>query len=227
MFKFTDDLLSKRKSYFDSNDVAFAGISGGRTSGLMGCLLAPSIQLLFENTGREDTRTLDYLNELDLALKSYRKTSIVITWLEYRKPKVKADRPKNAQWAIVNYKTADRSGGPFEAFMEAMNEFREAKGAKPIAPYHHGRICTAQMKHKTAERYISSLGIDTYTMFVGLRGDELDRVYKLKKKLHKVKILHARWLMLVSLKKMYLTFGHNRRLTFKLRNTKVIAMAVF
>lgn len=153
----------------------FAGISGGRTSGLMACLVAPDVRLLFENTGREHEKTYEFLHELDCRLGGR------ITWLEYRKPKIKGDRPKNARFEIVNFKTADRSGGPFEAFMETMAEYRHLhKGLPPISPWARGRICTAQMKHKTGERYISTLGIEEFTMSVGLRADEPHRIHGLR-----------------------------------------------
>ena len=175
MFNFTSFAFPNSGPHWQAQDTSFAGISGGRTSGLMAACLDPTIKLLFENTGREHPRTYDFLTALDEALGNR------IVWLEYVKPIKKGDAPKNARFQIVNYKTADRTGAPFRAFMETLAEFRETKGLPPVAPWARGRLCTAQMKHKTGERYIKSLGIDVFTMFVGLRADEPTRVHDLKK----------------------------------------------
>ncbi len=149
----------------------FAGISGGRTSAVIAACSDPRITLLFENTGREKSATYDYLEELDIALGRR------IIWLEYRKPLVYGDEPKHARFEVVSYKTANRTGQPFIDFMETLAEYRAIhKGLSPTSPWKKARICTAQMKHKTGERYIASLGIKEFMMFVGLRADEPDRV---------------------------------------------------
>jgi 3'-phosphoadenosine 5'-phosphosulfate sulfotransferase (PAPS reductase)/FAD synthetase len=163
------------RGVFAAADVpTFAGISGGRTSGMMAALLDPKVRLLFENTGREWPRTYDFLHELDQALGGR------ITWLEWRPPATKGARPREFQFAVVNYKTADRSGGPFDGFMAALADYRIAKGETPVAPWARSRMCTAYMKRLVQEHYITSFGIDTYEQHVGLRFDEPDRVNKLK-----------------------------------------------
>lgn len=162
------------KLAFRIDGTAFAGISGGRTSGMMAALLDPGVTLLFENTGREHKGTYEFLRNLDDALGKR------IVWLEYVKPKTKGAAPKEAQFRIVDYDTADRSGGPFLAFMETLTEYRAMhKGLPPTVPWPGARLCTAQMKHKTGERYIKSLGIKEYTMAVGLRADEPTRISSL------------------------------------------------
>lgn len=165
-----------RRFFTPSYGYAFAGISGGRTSAVMAALLDDSVQLLFENTGREHPGTYDFLRELDRALGGR------LIWLEYVKPKTKGAAPKEATFRRVSYETADRSGGPFQSFMETLTEYRAIqKDLPPTAPWPGARLCTAQMKHKTGERYIASLGVNTYTMYVGLRADEPERVLSLKK----------------------------------------------
>lgn len=174
----------KNHSAFDIDlDVPlFAGISGGRTSGMMAALLPQKTILLFENTGREHAGTYDFLQALHEAL------DFRIVWLEYVKPLIKGAAPREARYKIVNYKTADRSGGPFQAFMETLTEYRSLqKGLPPTVPWPGARLCTAQMKHKTGERYIASLGIDTYAMAVGLRADEPTRVQSLMKQASQAK----------------------------------------
>jgi hypothetical protein len=116
------------------SDHSFAGISGGATSGMMAALLPPYVRLCFENTGREHPNTYEFLRELATAL------GREITWLEFRKPQVKGARPRDFDFAVVDYATADRSGGPFEAFMEAIAEYRETKGEPPLSPWARQRI---------------------------------------------------------------------------------------
>lgn len=99
---------------FASRGPSFAGISGGATSGMMAALLPHDTVLTFQNTGRELPRTLDFLDELDAALGRR------IVWLEFRKPRVKGAAPKDFEYAVVNYHTADRSGRPFEELLEAL-----------------------------------------------------------------------------------------------------------
>lgn len=164
------------RTYFKVDGTAFAGISGGRTSGLMAALLDSNVQLLFENTGREKEETYIFVEELSQSLGRR------ITWLEYRKPPNKGDAPKYAGVAVVDFATANRKGQPFIDFMETLAEYRAlVKNQPPVAPWARSRICTAQMKHKTAERWIAAQGVSTYTMFVGLRADEKGRVDDLMK----------------------------------------------
>jgi hypothetical protein len=152
---------------------AFAGISGGRTSAMMAALCDERVVFTFCNTGREHPRTLDYLNELDAALGRR------IVWLEFRPPRVKGARPRDFEFAVVDYRTAARKGEPFDAFMQALAEYRAANGEPPLAPWARGRICTGYLKHKVKEHYIASLGITEYDNVVGLRADEPRRVREL------------------------------------------------
>lgn len=153
---------------------AFAGISGGRTSAMLAGLLDPRVVLMYQNTGREHDRTLEFLHHLEEGL------GRPIVWMEFRKPKKKGAPPREFRFEIVNYKTAARKGEPFDDLLEALTDHRDTKGLPPITPWARQRLCTAYLKHKTGERYIASLGIKEYDTFVGLRHDEPDRVHKLK-----------------------------------------------
>lgn len=174
------------------NTPSFGGISGGRTSGLMHALMAgqPGYVPHFENTGREHPKTLEFLNELDLA------TGQRIVWLEFRPPRTKGVRPREFEFAQVTFKTADRSGGPFEAYLEAHAEFRRTLGKPPVTPWAKGRTCTGYVKHKVMEHYITSLGIDTFDSYVGLRFDEPNRVFRIRerdtqRRTHRTPLFHA------------------------------------
>ena len=160
---------------FSPRRLAYAGIFGGRTSGMMAALLDPTVRLHFENTGREHPRTLDFLHELDQALGGR------IVWLEFRKPWERGAPPRRFEFAVVSYKTAARKGEPFAEFMEALAEYRATKGEPPISPWARQRLCTAYMKHKVLLHYVRSLGLDDLDLCVGLRADEKDRVRALKR----------------------------------------------
>lgn len=137
-------------------------------------LLDPRVVLMYQNTGREHDKTLEFLHHLEEGL------GRPIVWMEFRKPKVKGAPPREFRFEIVNFKTAARKGEPFDDLLEALTEHRETKKLPPITPWARQRLCTAYLKHKTGERYIASLGIKEYDTFVGLRHDEPDRVHKLK-----------------------------------------------
>lgn len=130
---------------------------------MMAALLPPDVTLCFENTGREHPRTLDFLNELDAVLGKR------IVWLEFRKPRVKGDRPRNFEFAVVNYKTAARKGEPFDDAMEAIAEYRETKGEGPISPWARQRLCTVYLKVEVEKHYIRSLGVDSWDRPGGYR----------------------------------------------------------
>lgn len=151
-----------------------AGISGGRTSGLMAALLDPEIHLTFQNTGREHPKTLDFLRNLEESL------GRKITWLEFRAPKKKGAPPRDFEFAEVSYATADRSGGPFESFMASIADYRATKGEEAISPWARQRICTAYMKQKVKDRWAKRNGWDSFDTFLGLRYDEPARVNRIK-----------------------------------------------
>lgn len=151
-----------------------AGISGGSTSGMMAALLDTETVLSFQNTGREHPATYDFLEHLAEGLER------PIVWLEYRPPKEKGGRPCESRFEIVDVERADKSGGPFEMLMEALNAFRATQKKGPIAPWWRSRICTTYMKTRTARAYVETLGWERWNELVGLRADEPDRVGKLR-----------------------------------------------
>lgn len=71
---------------------------------------------------------------------------------------------------IVNYATASRNGEPFEAIIQA----------RGFLPNVVARFCTVEMKIRTAQRYLKSLGWDHWTSSIGLRADEPARVARLR-----------------------------------------------
>jgi 3'-phosphoadenosine 5'-phosphosulfate sulfotransferase (PAPS reductase)/FAD synthetase len=145
---------------------AVVSFSGGRTSAYMlhriiqahGGTLPDDVVVLFQNTGREMSATLDFVRDCAAAW------SVPIRWLEYRW------RPGGPSYAVVNHNSASRNGEPFAMAIKA----------KSYLPNPMARFCTGELKVRTAQRFIrDTLGWKRWTSAVGLRADEPGRVAKL------------------------------------------------
>ena len=139
--------------HFEIDGPTGAGISGGRTSGMMHALT------LAANPGAN------------------RK----LRWLEFRPPETWGDRPKDARTVDITFETAHRGGQVFEDFLRTLAEFRaKTKDLGPVAPHAVSRLCTAHMKLHAIHRAIrQQFNHEDYTYMVGLRADEPERVRKL------------------------------------------------
>lgn len=156
---------------------SFAGISFGRTSAMMAALLDPRVVFCFENTGKEDERTLEFGARLQDALQRE------IAWLEWRPPRRKGAPPKEFGFEIVTYQTATRGMSLMRDMLRALADYRATKGLGPVVPYHAQRTCTAYLKHRVQRAYMQSLGIgigDDQIQYIGLRVDEPDRLSNLR-----------------------------------------------
>lgn len=135
--------------------------SGGRTSAYMlhqileaNGGLPDRVEVTFQNTGREMPETLDFVAEVG------RRWNVPIVWLEYR-----ADAPG---FEIVGHNNAARNGEPFEAMLSR----------KPTLPNRMQRFCTIELKIRSAQRYLRSLGWERWTNATGIRADEPQRLNK-------------------------------------------------
>lgn len=154
--------------------------SGGRTSGYMlwhilqafGGTLPADVKVVFCNTGKERPETLDFVERCS------QRWGVPVTWLEYRYDGTPMEVPAGTKrktkgrhtFVQVDYETASRNGEPFEAIIRARNML-----PNPIA-----RFCTVELKIRTSNRYVKSLGwTDGYTNAIGMRADEPRRVAKL------------------------------------------------
>lgn len=163
--------------HFEIDGPTGAGISGGRTSGMMHALTlaanpgATEYQGCFANTGRENEVTLRFLYDID------RHSPRPLAWLEFRPPPVWGQAPRFAQTAVVNFETAHRGGRIFEDFLATLAAYRQQeKGEGPVAPHSTMRLCTSYMKLKTIHRWLEEWLDQPYMYRVGLRFDEPDRV---------------------------------------------------
>ena len=137
--------------------------SGGRTSAYMlwrtlesNNGLPAEAKVCFQNTGKEREETLKFVNECG------KRWGVEIDWLEFRDAEIKFEK--------VTFETASRNGEPFEAIIRKRQFL-----PNPIA-----RFCTVELKIKTAERYLKSLGWTEYENWIGIRADEPRRLAKTK-----------------------------------------------
>lgn len=139
--------------------------SGGRTSGYMLRMIldqAPEdvqVVVAFANSGQEDPRTLEFVDEVD------RHWNADIMWLE---AVVDPSPGAGTKHKIVNFASADRTGEAFESVI--------AKYGIPNAAYRG--ICTRELKLRPITSYLRSIGwsAGTYLSAIGIRADEFDRM---------------------------------------------------
>lgn len=162
---------------------AVISFSGGRTSGMMlfkileahGGKFPPDVLVCFCNTGKERPETLDFVEECS------QRWSVPIVWLEYRYDGeampphngdgVKRKTPGKHTFTVVDYATASRKGEPFEQLIKG----------RGMLPNVVARFCTVEMKIRTQQRYLVSIGWDEgWTACIGLRADEPQRVARLR-----------------------------------------------
>jgi 3'-phosphoadenosine 5'-phosphosulfate sulfotransferase (PAPS reductase)/FAD synthetase len=146
--------------------------SGGRTSAYMTKRLIDEggeYLVTFQNTGKEVSQTLDFVNECD------KRWNLGIVWLEYRKP---------ATFEVVTYENASRNGEPYDQLLEQ----------RPSAiPNMQFRYCTQELKIMTLKRYLKSIGVTDYTSFNGIRYDEPKRWQKAKDSDYDVELPLVKW----------------------------------
>jgi 3'-phosphoadenosine 5'-phosphosulfate sulfotransferase (PAPS reductase)/FAD synthetase len=168
---------------FKVDGPAVISFSGGRTSGLMlyrileahGGTLPSDVLVVFCNTGKERPETLDFVERCSV------NWGVPIVWLEYRYTGgamqaptgdgVKRKTPGKHSFTVVDYATASRNGEPFEQVIHARN----------MLPNVVARFCTVELKMRTQQRYLKSLGWKSgWTSCIGFRADEPQRVAKLR-----------------------------------------------
>lgn len=137
--------------------------------------------VLFCNTGREHEKTLEFVHRVET------EWQIPIVWLEYRRvPAVEIDPllvpagrkrlnllkasevNEATHWfALVEHSTAARrcDFGPFDEMLEWANGL----------PNVRTRRCSVQLKIRTMQRYLFSLGIYDFVSHIGIRADEAHR----------------------------------------------------
>lgn len=134
--------------------------SGGETSAYMAYLLkqgdALNIHCIFANTGQEHEKTLEFVDRCD------REWGLNVVWVE---AVVHHGEKKASTHKIVNFETASRDGGPFEAVIQ--------KYGIPNMAFPH---CTRETKLSPIKSWVREVGLGSAKMAIGIRADEADRV---------------------------------------------------
>jgi len=146
--------------YHDKDKTLIISFSGGRTSGYMTKELLKhkdkwkDVIITFANTGQEHEKTLEFINNCDVRF------NFNTVWLE---AKITHEKGKGTRHNIVNYKTASRTGKPFEEVIK-----------KHGIPFTGAPVCTRELKNYPIQSYIKSLGLkkQDYLMAIGIRADE-------------------------------------------------------
>lgn len=152
---------------------ALISFSGGRTSGYMlwhvlnayGGKLPDDVHVCFANTGKEREETLRFVHECGS------RWGVNIRWLEWvDRPKGKEGRntPIAQRFVEVGYNSASRNGEPFKALCDR----------KEYLPNAVTRFCTQELKIQVMKWFMQSHGYKSWTNVIGLRGDEMRRVFK-------------------------------------------------
>lgn len=146
-----------------TNETIFVSFSGGRTSAFMTYWLLHNYKrekcvVLFANTGREHTKTLDFVNLCDVVF------GFRTVWLE---AVTHEGERLGCTHKVVTYDTASRYGEPFEAMIR--------KYGIPNIKYPH---CTRELKLNAMHSYLRSIGLNPATVptAIGIRADEKRRV---------------------------------------------------
>lgn len=143
--------------------------SGGRTSAYMTKWLLENkrdeydMVVVFANTGREREETLQFVHDCDV------NWGFKTVWIET----VMREYGVGASFTVVDFKTANRSGDPFESVI-----------AKFGIPNMVGPFCTRELKRNPINAYVKSLGWkpNKYETAIGFRTDEPKRFENPKKK---------------------------------------------
>lgn len=152
---------------------ALISFSGGRTSGYMlwhilnayGGKLPDDLHVAFANTGKEREETLRFVHDCET------NWNVKVNWLEWlSRPRGKEgrDTPSGERFNLVNHNSASRNGEPFTALIE-----RKKYTPNPVT-----RFCTMEMKIEVMKWFMLSHGYDKWSNVVGLRWDEMHRVFK-------------------------------------------------
>lgn len=148
---------------------ALISFSGGRTSAYMlwrilqahGGTLPEDVHVCFANTGKEREETLRFVHECSV------RWGVRVRWLEW------IDRegrhtPAKDRFIEVGFNSAARNGEPLKALIRR----------KKYLPNAVTRFCTAELKIDTMKQFMLAQGYERWTNVVGLRIDEMHRVFK-------------------------------------------------
>lgn len=152
------------KDYIDENKLKPVGVFGNSGKPKYYKHVNDNIEAIavFCNTTREDDRTLDFVNNLDLHFKIHH------VWLEAF---VLHGERKSTTYKITNYKNAKRDGSIFEEVIK--------KYGIPNTKFLH---CTRELKMNPIKSFMKDIGFENAFTAIGYRYDEPKRVNLVKAK---------------------------------------------
>lgn len=153
--------------------------------------------VVFENTGKEHDKTLEFGHQIET------RWGIKINWLEYtRVPatqiptdvypegrqrdnlKKKQDAGETDHWfKVVDYSTAKRDS-------DNDTPFDELLGWANTLPNTRTRMCSVQLKIRTRDRFLRSIGVLDFDSYIGIRADEAHRVNEILTNVDKYETPH-------------------------------------
>ncbi|WP_054135278.1 hypothetical protein [Blastomonas sp. AAP25] len=147
---------------------ALISFSGGRTSAYMlwrilqahGGTLPDDVHVCFANTGKERAETLRFVHECGS------RWGVHVHWLEWQDRRRKT--PAVLRYAEVGFNSASRKGEPFKALIKS----------KSAVPNAYQRWCTTHLKFQVCCDFMEVKGHPTWKNVIGLRADEMHRVFK-------------------------------------------------
>jgi len=177
---------------------ALISFSGGRTSAYMlhwilerG--LQPDVHVLFCNTGKEDDRTLDFVDECS------RRLDVPIRWLEYRRHFLPSYRSTAVAMTAAKIRDAfglafEEAGGREEPGFVEVTYDTAARTTDPPTEKHPfmnllamsgvpnatTRLCTTELKIRVMKKFMLAQGYEAWTNVVGIRADEPVRVARMR-----------------------------------------------
>lgn len=129
--------------------------------------LSPNWEIVFTNTGFERWESLAFLDDFE------RETGAPITRLERR---------DGNSFEVVGHNSISRNGEPFWSLVTEQIWRRDGTfGMRPLPSDGPRRLCSGELKTKTAHRYLRSKGWRRYSSVIGFRADEGGRVERRKK----------------------------------------------
>jgi len=146
----------------ENNNNIFCTVSAGYSSVLMAIKIKewfPNHNVLYAmaNTSKEREESLDFMNEVD---KYY---NLNVNYIE---AKFNKKRGKGVDFKIVDFKDLKRNG---EIFEDGIKKFG--------IPCKINKWCNRDMKIVPLKKFADSIfGLDNYSIAVGMRVDEIDRI---------------------------------------------------
>jgi 3'-phosphoadenosine 5'-phosphosulfate sulfotransferase (PAPS reductase)/FAD synthetase len=158
---------------------ALISFSGGRTSAYMlrmildahGGTLPDDVHVCFANTGKEREETLRFVHECAT------RWGVRVRWIEWAsspprrkkgEPKLPARADSERRFSEVGYNSASRNGEPFAAVIRSHQ----------YLPNPAMRYCTTELKVRPMKHFMLAQGYEAWANAIGLRADEMLRVFK-------------------------------------------------